>query len=797
MPVAGTPRAVAQAVKAINRHRTTRLEKLLDRGLDPDGFDDNGFPLLHHAVFSDNLAAVKLLVSSGAAIDIINDLGFTAMHQACIARNHEIFTYLHRHGGDAFRRGGSARLSCANLLFATWYFENCKTMSRARNTHAGALDEGVPAPFYGRWSVVLNMLRGDTGALRDFLEGKDVVPAMRMDDPERFGDNPARVRKILDFFFASDQPLVDVGNHIDGAKPVKLIIRTGDLALLQYYLDAIIEHGLSISHPTSLLPSALAAGNEEAFKYLLSRGMELSEPFSLKECFYWSLEEGLYEVFDSLDQRYDFGTTFGVDGFEVVFNLTRTGNTEALEHLKKRGYQTIPDSLATLFMAMAGDLEGLKAVPKDTPYEHIVDRYGRGLLQYAVMALRPDRELIEYLLESYSTAIITLPDGAGMTSLDYAANQNNAAVLELLFSRLDTASRKRLAKGDYAFGTITPVPFPVVRYYHEYVRRLDPTSEELRSYILDRIKDNDYAAVRYFVKEGMDLDADMGYGRTVLHQAVQYEHHPILLLLLRHGANPDTAYKDDLPALHVAIRQGDLRAIQVLLRAGAKLTYGDSFLPNALFSAYRDTTLLDFFITKGLDLRSANKFGTTPFLRFLDDMKLWDDERRDEELPVVAWYLRNGVDVERVDSLGNRPILMAATYGHDGLIELLLEAGADASVRDKHGGTVLHRYLRRLDERRRYDTEGKREYATLEKLAGLCGCINAEDAAGEMPLMEVDREDAELVRIMLNHGADPRKKNKHGQSFADRLERCGYCDEVNALLEQFPAVPEREEDTGR
>ena len=56
----------------------------------------------------------------------------------------------------------------------------------------------------------------------------------------------------------------------------------------------------------------------------------------------------------------------------------------------------------------------------------------------------------------------------------------------------------------------------------------------------------------------------------------------------------------------------------------------------------------------------------------------------------VGVLLASGVSVNAQDELGYSPIHAAASYGHKALVELLIKAGADLTLRDGDGDTALH-----------------------------------------------------------------------------------------------------------
>jgi len=54
-----------------------------------------------------------------------------------------------------------------------------------------------------------------------------------------------------------------------------------------------------------------------------------------------------------------------------------------------------------------------------------------------------------------------------------------------------------------------------------------------------------------------------------------------------------------------------------------------------------------------------------------------------------AWVVKNGMDVNKATLYGLTPLMCAAAWGQEVTCELLLDLGADATLRDRHGRTAL------------------------------------------------------------------------------------------------------------
>lgn len=112
--------------------------------------------------------------------------------------------------------------------------------------------------------------------------------------------------------------------------------------------------------------------------------------------------------------------------------------------------------------------------------------------------------------------------------------------------------------------------------------------------------------------------------------------------------------------------------------------------------------------------------------------------------------LAQGVSVNETDNLGGTALMAAAKFGHEGKVQVLLEAGADVNlamskkVSSTRGRTALLYAV----------SEGQKNVSKLLVEAG--ANVNAETTWGESPLYEATRRgEVEMVKYLLAQGAKP------------------------------------------
>jgi ankyrin repeat protein len=226
--------------------------------------------------------------------------------------------------------------------------------------------------------------------------------------------------------------------------------------------------------------------------------------------------------------------------------------------------------------------------------------------------------------------------------------------------------------------------------------------------------------------------------KTSLIFAVENGHTEIVVELLKAGADVTIADRKNRLPIDIAIQEGHTEIVQLLQNAGAKVEIESiESSPAALLGAAKQGNLdiLKLALQAGID-PNTSELETTRNPRHKTAL-IFAAERG--HLKIVEHLILAGVDINLSDrpgkKLGKTPLMYAGESGHAEIVELLLRSGAIVDAQDKRGQTALY-------------------YA-----------------------VESDRVDA--VRVLLEFGADPHKKNWDSTPF----ERATYSTkEIVALI---------------
>ena len=190
-------------------------------------------------------------------------------------------------------------------------------------------------------------------------------------------------------------------------------------------------------------------------------------------------------------------------------------------------------------------------------------------------------------------------------------------------------------------------------------------------------------AVGALVERGADFLAVDEEGNSALHLAVRRNAADALTELLERGADVDARNRELATALHVAALFGQLESMRVLLEWGADVAATDGRGETPLHRAatgHADGARL--LMDHGADAQARADWGITP-LHVAADWGASD---------VARALIGRGADVHARDGNSRTPLFEAASaYPSLGVVELLLEHGANVRDEDEASDTPLPR----------------------------------------------------------------------------------------------------------
>ena len=197
------------------------------------------------------------------------------------------------------------------------------------------------------------------------------------------------------------------------------------------------------------------------------------------------------------------------------------------------------------------------------------------------------------------------------------------------------------------------------------------------------------AMAQMLIEKGANLNLQskdrgyLGYGHyTPLAVACMSGHNEIAKILLDAGADPNIGSVDGTMPLHCAAKKGNSELARALIIRGAKVnaqitTSKKTALVEAASKSHREVAMI--LLDAGADPNIGSLEGDLPLHYAAINGKT----------EFVRALISSGADVNAQTLWTKRTALMeAATYGRKDVINLLLENGADASLKDIYGYTA-------------------------------------------------------------------------------------------------------------
>ncbi|MEH6826189.1 MAG: ankyrin repeat domain-containing protein [Motiliproteus sp.] len=159
-----------------------------------------------------------------------------------------------------------------------------------------------------------------------------------------------------------------------------------------------------------------------------------------------------------------------------------------------------------------------------------------------------------------------------------------------------------------------------------------------------------------------------------------------LRIAVENGVPVDSRDGRSRTALLIATYHNSVEAARFLIGAGADVNAKDDLQdsPYLYAGAQGKLEILKMTVSAGADLESINRYGGTALT----------PAAHHGHVEVVRYMLTTNVDIDQINHLGWTAILEAVILGDGGptyqrIVKLLVDAGADLSIRDNNGKTAM------------------------------------------------------------------------------------------------------------
>jgi ankyrin repeat protein len=295
------------------------------------------------------------------------------------------------------------------------------------------------------------------------------------------------------------------------------------------------------------------------------------------------------------------------------------------------------------------------------------------------------------------------------------------------------------------------------------------------------------------IRAGAQVNRTNRYGATPLWLAAASGSGPMLALLLEAGADAKAANPDGETALMAAARSGNTDAVRTLLDRGAEVNAKENWRGQTALmwaSAEGHAGVIELLVARGADVQARSSGGFTPLLFAAREGRITSVEallragaNLNDALPVRRRAAAGAAPAPATPETSLNALLLAVENAHYELAAMLLDRGADPNAAPQ-GWTALHQvsWVRKAGVAGSNNPapHGSGNLDALElvkKLVAKGADLDARvtrrpsmgvttlNPIGATPLLLAARTaDAELMRLLVSLGADPRATNEDGST---------------------------------
>jgi ankyrin repeat protein len=316
------------------------------------------------------------------------------------------------------------------------------------------------------------------------------------------------------------------------------------------------------------------------------------------------------------------------------------------------------------------------------------------------------------------------------------------------------------------------------------------------------VRSDDFESVDLLLHAGANAKAANRYGVTPLSLAALNGNVLVIEALLQAGADPNEKLAEDQTILMAAARAGNPEAVRVLLDHGAdanarERVLGETALMWAALEDHGDA--IKVLASHGADVNAQSDKTTFPRFKFGDGIVA-----RSTILPRGGWtalmYAARqgavhatraladaGADLNRADPNGTNALVTAIINLHFDLAALLIDKGADPNVAETTGMAALYAAvdMHTLPETvgrpnpKPHDTldspdivkalldhganpNARLSSSTMDRVHNDANSDAALGAGATALMRAAKQSDVSMMRLLLEHGADPALATKKG-----------------------------------
>ncbi|ERF71929.1 hypothetical protein EPUS_06488 [Endocarpon pusillum Z07020] len=520
-------------------------------------------------------------------------------------------------------------------------------------------------------------------------------------------------------------------------------------------------------YPYEITPlhSAARRGHVEIVKALLGAGAELEKP-NIRQMtpLYLAAQNGHATVVDCLLQKGADANAIGGKDATPLHLAISTGNISIVKALLQAGAEVNASNRngdAPVHMAVyAGRVDVVKELLKFGADVRRTDNEGQTPLHLA--AAGGHSQIVKQLFEAGSNPELT--DSSGNTALHIAAKEGHSSVVRELLAKgvnLSTKSRNGWTALHFSHHS-TEVTNQLLKAgaVVDATNNIGSTALFLAAYT------GCEPVVKALLKAEAKADKQNIYKSTPIHRAAEGGYVGCIKLLIEAGANPLQKKRSNVTPVQLALSSGHPEAVEQLLEPMKK--------NSPPISEYEETLVL--LARRGFE-NGVKKVLEHPLLNLDSTDSLYGQSPLSHAAEnghegIVRLLLQKGANPNSTDLAGRSPLSWAALNGREAVVQLLLDKGANADLSDNEGWNALHLAVA--------DNCESIVKLLLEKGVGTSATLKSGYTALDLA---VNNSSPDMVRLLVDSGASMSTRTKYQFSPLDMAVRDGDLSVARALLD--------------
>ena len=549
------------------------------------------------------------------------------------------------------------------------------------------------------------------------------------------------------------QVLIAAGADIEkrdtqGCTPLLLACVRGCLGTVKVLVQAGVEVRVTNWNDDTCLIAASREGHTETVRYLVGLGQDVDNVGG------WHATTALHEA-------------VGKNHADVVQVLIDAGAD--IEKEESEGLTPL------LLACMEGSLDTVKVLVQADAEVRVTDRNRDTCL---IAASREGHtETVRYLVGLGQVDVDQVGGWHATTALHEAVGKHHADVVQVLIDAGADIEKEDSTRR-------TPLLRACVKGCLDTVKVLVQAGAELRvagadgdTCLIAASREGHTETVRYLVGLGqVDVDQVGGRGaNTSLHRA--QNHADVVQVLIDAGADIEKENSQGYTPLLFACVKGFLDTVKVLVQAGAELRVAGADGDTCLIAASREGHTETVRYLVGLEQVDVDQEGGPDATTALHEAV--DKNHAD----VVQVLIDAGADIEKRDSVGRTPLILACVRGCLDAVKVLVQAGAELRVTDSNDDTCLITVGTENNFTALLEAVGKNHAAVVQVLIDAGADIEEEDSDGCTPLVLACMEGfLHIVKVLVQAGAELRVTDSNGDTCLIAASREGHTETVRYLV---------------